>query len=88
MMGALQMGMMFSPMAMMSKGMAGGMSQMLLSRLQSTGSSMLMQQMMSGMGGANGGFGEPLDQKEEALLVQIFGQEAKSVLVTVQKRRM
>jgi len=83
---------MFSPMmmgGMMGGGMGGGMSSMLFSRLQGTGQSMLMQGLMGGMGGQNGfgGMGEPLDQKEEALLVQVFGQEGKSVAATVQKRQ-
>jgi len=85
-MGMVQLGMMFSPM-MMGGGMGGGMSSMLLSRLQGTGQSMLMQGLMGGAGGPNGGMGEPLDKKEEALLVQTFGQEAKSVVATVQKRQ-
>ena len=91
-MGMVQLGMMFSPMmmgGMMGGGMGGGMSSMLFSRLQGTGQSMLMQGLMGGMGGQNGfgGMGEPLDQKEEALLVQVFGQEGKSVAATVQKRQ-
>ena len=82
MMGALQMGMMFSPM-MMGGGLGGGMSSMLMSRLQGAGTNMLMQKLMGGQMSQY----QPLDQKEEALLVQIFGQEGKSVVATVQKRR-
>jgi len=85
-MSVLQMGMMFSPM-MMAGGIGGGMSNMLMSRLQSTGSSMLMQGLMSNAMGGQMSQYQPLDQKEEALLVQIFGQEGKSVLATVQKRQ-
>jgi len=84
-MGMVQLGMMFSPM-MMGGGMGGGMSNMLFSRLQGTGESMLMQGLMGRVNGF-GGMGEPLDKKEEALLVQTFGQEAKSVVATVQKRQ-
>jgi hypothetical protein len=116
--GVLQLGMtvsqMMMPMMMMSR-MGGGMpssmmSNLLLSRLQGAGQSMLMQQLMGGMqmmggtggrgslfgGFAPGGFGPggspgsgagPLDKKEEALLVQTLGQEAKSVVETVQKRQ-
>lgn len=85
-MGVLQLGMMFSPMMMGGGMMGGGMSSMLLSRLQGTGTSMLMQGLMGGGMNGLGGMGEPLDKKEDALLVQLFGQEAKSVAATVQKR--
>jgi hypothetical protein len=118
--GVLQLGMtvsqMMMPMMMMSR-MGGGMpssmmSNLLLSRLQGAGQSMLMQQLMGGMqmmggtggrGSLFGGFGPGgsgpggsgpggsgpglLDKKEEALLVQTLGQEAKSVVETVQKRQ-
>jgi len=48
-----------------------------------------MRGLMGGMGGQNGfgGMGEPLDQKEEALLVQVSGQVGKSVAASVQKRQ-
>ena len=86
-MGVLQLGMMFSPMMMGGGMMGGGMSSMLLSRLQGTGTSMLMQGLMGGGMNGLGGMGEPLDKKEDALLVQLFGQEAKNVVATVQKRQ-